>query len=86
MKHVTKNSYEAAYYLARGGHLIAVELRSMPEAHRRKLGYLKGWKVEIEVEKKYVDVWKDNKAQCLVKDLRSARRKLKRKIYETLSK
>ncbi len=83
----TKNTYEAAYYMIKGGLFIEVSTRKVPMQRAKKVGYGYEWTITLEeVPERAIKSYKAGTALCLLVDLERERKRLKRHIKNALSK
>jgi hypothetical protein len=76
---VTRNLYEAAYYLTQGGVLTGVDIR---KAHSKKdlaIGIVDLWYTHVDnIPEQAVTDWETDRATCNVRELEAARSKVKK--------
>lgn len=83
----TSDTYEAAWYLMRGGVLVAVAFGKISENKKARSGHIQKYTFTIDkIESQFVRYWKEHRAMGNVREFANARRSLKRKIYREKKK
>lgn len=82
----TKNTYEAAYYICRGAKLYSVRTRRLPSNLANKRGYYTQWYMTlIDVPQRAINNFRQGYPMIDVRELASARRRLKRSVNRFIS-
>ena len=82
MKIITKDTYEASWYLMMGGVLSEIAFGKVSENKRIKKGFTQQYKFTIDnVEVRFVNYWKDHNAIGNIRKVADTRKKLKKRIH-----
>lgn len=85
MRKETNDTYEAAYYMLQGAHLESVRIRRLQTNKAERMGVRNVWLMTMEgVPTEAVETWRVGQATANVKDIASARYRLKRKVHKAL--
>ena len=82
----TKDTYEVAYYLMKGGSILDVEMTILDEIQSKKRGYGRQWVISIEVDSFWQGHWSSGRAIGNLKQFTLSRHNAKKRINRILSK
>ena len=85
IEYTTDDSYEAAWYMSRGAKFESVRTRPLNQNQQQKHGFRDVWSITLtNVNKRNIELYRQDNAQVRVTDFARERRRLKKYIKNSL--